>query len=296
MASIFDSGITRKQFLEKTLQMAGLAVTIRYPLHNFYHEEVLRIALLSDTHVAANQAEVYRGFFPGKNIERVLDQVQQSSVNEMIICGDIARLEGTLGDYAAIKSKLDAMTRKLPMYLALGNHDDRSNFYKVFNTARRDFPDIRDKHVTVIEHPFLTMIFLDSLMYVNKTPGYLGKEQRDWLASYLEQAEDRPVFIFVHHTLGDTDGELLDADRLFRIVETHKKVKAIFYGHSHVYHIGDHGHIKLINLPAVGYNFIDSQPVGWIEANITRQSGRFTLHAIGGNIKEDGESIELSWN
>src|SRR2546422_5539601 len=45
----------------------------------------------------------------------------------------------------------------------------------------------------------------------------------------------RPTLLFVHHTLGDGDGELLDVQRLFELVRPQRKVKAIFYGHSHKY-------------------------------------------------------------
>ena len=70
-----------------------------------------------------------------------------------------------------------------------------------------------------------------------KLPDYLGKAQRQWLADFLAGSDDRPTVLFVHHTLGDGDGDLLDINRLYRLVRPHRKVKAIFYGHSHEYAI-----------------------------------------------------------
>jgi hypothetical protein len=101
--------------------------------------------------------------------------------------------------------------------------------------------------------------------------------------------------IFVHHTLDDQDGSLLDSDRLFSIVKPHRKVKAILYGHSHVYRFDTVDGIHLINLPAIGYNFGDTEPVGWVAAHLTAQGGEFKLSAIGGNLERNGKTTSLRW-
>jgi Icc protein len=67
------------------------------------------------------------------------------------------------------------------------------------------------------------------------------------------------------------------------------------YGHSHVYEYSRFKGIHLINLPAVGYNFNDSQPVGWVEANLTAKGGKFKLHALAGNTDNDGSVQRLTW-
>ena len=152
MTGFFNSNISRKQFLETTVKMAGLAVTMRYPYTITPDSKDVHLALLSDTHVAANSSETYRGFFPGRNLERVLEGVQNSDALEMVICGDVARLEGKLGDYAAVKDKLDSMNKKLPLYISLGNHDDRKNFLNVFDPASNGAIEISNKHVTVTEY------------------------------------------------------------------------------------------------------------------------------------------------
>lgn len=42
----------------------------------------------------------------------------------------------------------------------------------------------------------------------------MGEHQRAWLVEYLKSYAEKPVILFVHLTLGDGDGDLLDADRL----------------------------------------------------------------------------------
>jgi hypothetical protein len=74
-----------------------------------------------------------------------------------------------------------------------------------------------------------------------------------------------------------------------------RKVKAILYGHSHVYGISEFEGIHLINLPAMGYNFSDSEPIGWVEARLRSRGGDFVLHATAGNQDRDGSVMKLAW-
>ena len=257
----------------------------------------VRLALLSDTHVPGEREEQYRGFYPYRNLEKGVAQIGEVSQDLAVITGDLARLEGKPGDYAALKGLLEPLSGRLPVAMALGNHDVRKNFLEVFPETPGERAAVADKYVVVIEYPAMRLILLDSLIYTNHSPalGLLGKEQRDWLASYLKDHADKPVFLFLHHTLDDSDGSLADADRFLRIITPRPQVKAVFYGHSHVYRYDEHEGIHLINLPAMGYNFRDEDPVGWIEALLAPEEGRFRLHALAGNTGPDGEEKKLVW-
>jgi 3',5'-cyclic AMP phosphodiesterase CpdA len=147
----------------------------------------------------------------------------------------------------------------------------------------------------VVDQQPVRLILLDSLLYTNKVPGFLGRAQRDWLQKFLGASDECPTLIFVHHTLGDGDGELLDVERLLRIVRPQRKVKAIFYGHSHEYNFKEDEGLHLINLPAVGYNFADTEPVGWVDGIFTAKGAQLQLHAFGGNRSQDGSTKSLSW-
>jgi hypothetical protein len=57
---------------------------------------------------------------------------------------------------------------------------------------------------------------------------------------------------------------------------------------------GNHG-IRWINVPALGFNFTDREPIGWIDAPLTARSGEFTVRAIGGNRRLDGYVKRLTW-
>jgi len=258
-------------------------------------EKQANLALLADTHIPEDVENNYRGFYPYQNLEKTIPDIISASPDGVFIAGDLARLTGESGDYDNLKKLLSPVAEKTPIFMALGNHDNRENFLKVFDETPGEKPAVKGKYVTVVEKAPIRIIMLDSLLYVNKVPGLLGKAQRQWLENYLKECDDTPTILCFHHTLSDGDGDLLDVLRLFNMIAPINKVKAIVYGHSHVYGYSEFEGIHLINLPAVGYNFNDSDPVGWVEARLTSRGGDFVLHAVGGNQEHDGSVNNLTW-
>src|SRR4030095_1864967 len=239
MPGIFHQPVNRREFLGPSARaLALLALSKRAGAlgqEATTAGKQVHWALLSDTHVAADSKNEYRKFLPWQNLRTVVPQVIESRPEAIVLNGDAARLTGELADYEAVKQLLAPLAERAPVYIGLGNHDDRDNFFKVFDHPSGNRQKITGKHVLVIERPFMRLILLDSLFYVNKAAGLLGKTQREWLARYLEASDVRPIVVFVHHTLGDGDGDLLDVDWFFRLTRAHKSVKAIIYGHSHKY-------------------------------------------------------------
>ncbi|TDB67514.1 metallophosphoesterase family protein [Arundinibacter roseus] len=289
---------TRRSFLRTTAQLAG-AYTTAYGLGvssvlGASAPDETPIALLSDTHVSQDMQNQYRGFFPYQNLQQVVPQVVASKPEAMLINGDVARLVGEKADYSLVKQLLEPVAQQNPVYMTLGNHDHREHIQEVFSVSGPLQP-VKDKRVLVVELPYTRFILLDSLMFVNKTPGFLGQDQRKWLQTYLQQSDQKPTVIFVHHTLSDNDSSLLDTDKFFAIIRPFRQVKAVFYGHSHVYSYDTLDGIHLINQPAVGYNFSDDQPIGWLSGKFGKQGVDLTLHAIAGNRSDDNKTKSLGW-
>jgi len=300
MATILHSSINRRDFVKGGLAAFGALVTVggcSLPRRGQGRDEqaTARWALLSDTHIPEDVAENYRGLYPYRNLEKIVPDVIANAPDAAAITGDLARLTGKVGDYANLKKLLSPLAEKLPVFMALGNHDDRGNFLKVFDEAPGRRQSVSGKFVLVAETPPVRLIMLDSLFFVNKVPGLLGRAQRRWLAEYLSKSDDTPTLLCFHHTLGDGDGDLLDLPRLYEMIVPIRKVKAIVYGHSHEYGFSEYEGIALINLPATGYNFNDVEPVGWVEARLTARGGDFTLHATAGNLAKDGSVEKLTW-
>ncbi|MHB1307615.1 MAG: metallophosphoesterase family protein [Limisphaerales bacterium] len=298
MPGILHNPVDRRSFL-KTAALAGTALAAAgcrstSDLATGGRRE-LHLALLSDTHTPGDRLNGHRGLNPWTNLQSLVPQVVEARPEGVVINGDAARLEGLPADYRELRSLLQPVAEVAPVYIGLGNHDDRARFFEVFPPPAGVSRELPGKHVLVIEHEVVRVVVLDSLLYVNKVAGLLGRDQCRWLAEYLPQHADRPVVLFVHHTLGDGDGDLLDAGRLFEIIRPHRQVKAIFYGHSHVWSLDARERVQLINLPAVGYNFRDQDPVGWVEARFHRQGVELTLRALAGNRTDDGKMTAVKW-
>lgn len=296
MPGLYHSPIDRRSFLQMTSFGAAAVAVLGFRAGAAEAATGLHLALLSDTHVPGDRKNGSRGFNPWENLKRIVPDVVTSRPDGVLLCGDAARLSGLPDDYRELKSLLEPVAAVSPIYIGLGNHDDRAEFLKVFPQSPKPGETVKDKHIFVIEHPLVRIVMLDSLYYVNKVAGFLGKEQRQWLAGYLPGHADRPILIFVHHTLGDGDGDLLDAERMFEILRPHRHVKAVFYGHSHVWEQTQRDGLQLINLPAVGYNFRDQDPVGWVQARVQADGVELTLHAIGGNTADDGKTYRVKWS
>jgi Icc protein len=312
MAEVFFKSMNRRSFIQTGLAAFGTLITLNSGCNTGLMkkgEQQTHLAFLADTHIPEDVENNYRGFYPYRNFQKVVPQIISASPDGVLIAGDLARLTGQPGDYANLKKLIEPVAEKTPVFMALGNHDNRENFLMAFDETLGEKPAVIDKYVTIVEGSRFAkdsqngvpekapvrLIMLDSLLYTNKAPGLLGKAQRQWLEDYLKESDKRSVILCFHHTLSDGDGDLLDVPRLFRMIAPIRKVKAIVYGHSHVYGYSEFKGIHLINLPAVGYNFSDNDPIGWVEARLTSRGGDFTLHTIAGNQDNDGSVTKLTW-
>jgi 3',5'-cyclic AMP phosphodiesterase CpdA len=255
----------------------------------------LRLALLSDTHVPGDRQHGHRGMNPWEHLRLAAGQVAAARPDGVVICGDVARLEGREEDYRELRALLGPVAALAPVYIAPGNHDDRASLVRVFPERPGRPAPVEGRLVTVVEHEAIRVVVLDSLLYVNQVAGLLGKAQRAWLSGFLPQAADRPLVLFVHHPPTDADGDLLDSDRLLALVEANRHVKAIFHGHAHVWSVGRRGRLPVVSLPALGYSFDDAQPVGWVDARFRGDGVSLTLRAVAGNRAEDGRETFLAW-
>lgn len=287
--------LDRRAFLTRTLAgAASLSVASRFTVAEA--KSSVHWALLSDIHIAADKADSYRGFYPHENLQTVLGQVQSGQFDLMLINGDLARLQGQPADYEMLTGYLEPITAKLPLAITLGNHDDRKNARGAIASISGEVQPVEKKLVTLIDAGPVDFILLDSLMATNIAAGQLGQSQRDWLSAYLREKKTKPAVVFVHHNLDtEDDNALVDASRLLDILRPASRVKAVFFGHTHVWKHEKQGGLHLVNVPAVGYNFKDSEPVGWTAAEFSGSGAKLKLTAIGGNMQSNGQVLDLAW-
>lgn len=295
--------ITRRTFLSRTALAAAGALFSRGAVAAEKPVDATRLALLSDTHVAGDASLVARGVNMADHLRRVLGEVTALSHRPvaLLVNGDCAYLTGEAADYQTFTGLLeDARRAGIPVHVTLGNHDDRARIREAVAEARNDGAPVPDRLVAVLPGTKANWFLLDSLEFVNKTPGLLGGQQLAWLAAALDAASDKPAIVIGHHNLktgaGEVKTELKDSAELIDVIAPRKHVKAYIFGHTHNWSVSTHeSGIHLVNLPPTAYVFNAARPHGWVEAALRDDGMTLALHALDTAHPEHGQTKELVW-
>jgi calcineurin-like phosphoesterase family protein len=256
-------------------------------------------ALLADTHIAADLTKVERTVNMAGHLQTVARELLAARRNPagVFVVGDCAFGDGQIGDYESFLKLLDPIrTAGMTAHLALGNHDQRENFFKVINPT--DSLNIGNHHVSLVRSKRANWFMLDSLEKTLQAPGLLGTEQLAWLAKSLDENSDKPALVLVHHNPGKdgASGGLKDTEDFFKVIRPRKQVKAFIYGHTHDWKVTqDESGIHLINLPPVAYVFKEEMPKGWIRATLERSGMNLELRCIVPTHPRHGEEVKLRW-
>jgi len=289
--------ITRRRFLATTA--AGLlgvrAVRAAAPAdeHSW--------ALLADPHIAADRAAVSRGAKLADKLAAAVKEVLALPTlpANVLINGDCALKLGEPGDYATFADLIKPLREaRMTLHLTLGNHDDRATFRKVLESQQEAVRPLADRNVAIVRTARANFFLLDSLDVVDKTPGHLGEAQLAWLARHLDLNADTPAIVCVHHNLNDARAQngIVDSKPLLAVLEPRKHVKAYIFGHTHVWSVKEHASgIHLVNLPAVGYPFAETQPTGWVHCMLTETGATVKLSSLDPKHAAHGQTVDLKW-
>ena len=292
--------ISRRRFLADSL-VSGAALLASGPLSALAENIAAdHFALMADTHINADPGTTVGETNMFQNLRQAIDEVLQHAARpgRLFIGGDCAHLTGQADDYKTLLRLLTpAREAGLPIHLALGNHDHRQRFWAAFSQNKHNGSGIDNRHVAVVASPRANWFVLDSLVKTNYTPGRLGDAQLAWLAKSLDARADKPAIVILHHnpdTSEKTSG-LTDTAALYKVVAPRRHVKAVFFGHTHFWHVRQHDDIHWINLPPVAYVFAPGKPNGWVHAQLTDQGMTIQLHCIDHQHKDHGQTLDLPW-
>ena len=195
------------------------------------------IAQLSDPHVmpAGKRAfgRIDTGEMLGQAVSRVLQLDPLPDV--VLLTGDLADGGGP-GPYQELRRHLAPLA--MPVYLMPGNHDERAALREAFPEAHylRQDPDFL--HFDADLGP-LQLIALDSLV-PGEVHGALCPRRLTWLEQRLEEQQEKPVILAIHHppfTTGiarmDDYGMRQGAAEFAKIVSRHPRVERVLCGHLH---------------------------------------------------------------
>lgn len=309
--------ISRRKFLAGTMTAGAALLARRY---SFGAPAAVvdphRIALLSDIHIPADQRVTSRGVNMADHLRQACAEVLQLDKAPAcaIVNGDCAYLKGLSDDYATLIELVRPLREAgIPLHMAMGNHDLRDNFWKALPADESRAKALADRQVLVFETPRANWIMLDSLEKTNSTPGLLGAVQLEWLAKTLDERASKPAIVMVHHNVPYVNApavtqpattpaifklkptNLIDSKALLDVLLPRKQVKALFYGHTHVWHVEKREGLHVINLPAVAYVFTPGQPSAWVDAHLAENGMSLELRCLDPKHAWHGQKHELEW-
>ncbi len=305
-----QSSISRRKFLAtSTALTSGFFLGAPGLLTGKYsqNEEVNPdyFILMSDTHIDENPHRLRNETNIFGNLEiavqRILNGNEFGKPAGVIILGDIANTDGLISEYGLAWALLRHLPKAgIPVHFAMGNHDNRGNFYTVFPDQLPETALVRNRHIEIIEAPNTYHFILDTLARVDDyiTGGELGSIQRDWLDKALGDYNDKPVMLHGHHypwPNTQTDGTvrgLEDYQEFLEIVHSHRHVKAYIFGHSHRFGISLDQDLRFLNVPTTA-GHAGSQPVGYIHAFFYPDKMRLQIECIDTSESWHGDSGTL---
>lgn len=195
---------------------------------------MLKFVILSDLHIVL-EGKLSHSLDTLDRLNQSIDYVNEFHADaEFVVCaGDLAD-HGEAAAYERLKGAIERLNGTT--YLTLGNHDHRPTFLKIFGEDRAAETGNIDH---VIDAGGYRVIILDSSEPDLYGAGRLSTAQLEWLGTRLDEAQDRPVVIMLHHNITkfhiQTDFIILeDADALLSVVRRHPDVRQVISGHVHL--------------------------------------------------------------
>src|SRR5437879_1543927 len=148
--------ISRRRFLARALAAgAGMALA---PQLLAKEKEVDKHtwAFLSDTHLAEDRSRIERGVNMTEHFRIVSRELLElpKRPEAVFLTGDCAFSSGQKGDYALLQELLEPVRAgQMPVHLALGNHDNREQFWDVLEAEKSAKRPLADKQVALLRTP-----------------------------------------------------------------------------------------------------------------------------------------------
>jgi len=235
----------------------------------------MQILHITDPHLYGNAEGRLRGVPTDWSLRRVLDDAfeQVPDYAAVLVTGDI--VQDDPAGYLRFRSILGNLQK--PVLCIPGNHDEPE-------AMRRELAHAPFQICGTHLQGGWQFIMLDSY-----DPGHVGgrltPQEIERLDSALTNTSAPAMVCLHHHPIGMNsrwlDGiGLADPDEFWRIVDSHRHVRAVAWGHVHQVYDGKRGEVRLFATPSTGAQFmpnseryaVDSRPPAY---------RRFQLHPDG---------------
>ncbi len=237
---------------------------------------------LSDTHFLEEEEDELYGINPAHRLRKAIESANRSHGDAafMVITGDLVDNPSLLA-YKLLKTVV--VESKIPVYLMLGNHDNRDEFGSVFPEFMHE--GYCQYELVVGGNVFL---FLDTLVEGQRY-GEMDERRLLWLSASLEKYRETPIYLFMHHhpvSSGlyemDNIAQFKTADRFWEIVESRPNVRHIAFGHLHRIMHAQKGSISMHSCRSTTFQ-VAYQPDSKIEYLTNKENPSYAVVEILGD-------------
>ena len=192
----------------------------------------LKFVVMSDLHLVP-PGGVSKGLDPAARLRSAVESLNTNhgDADFCILAGDLAD-RGEPEAYALLADILGEA--RVPLYVTLGNHDDRRVYKDAYPGAVLDENGFAQH---AIDAKGYRVIVLDS-SEPEIVAGVLCDTRLAWLRTRLAEAMDRPVIVVLHHHTNPLSTNvdrirLEEPEKLVAALKTHPDIRQVIAGHVH---------------------------------------------------------------
>ena len=212
----------------------------------------IRLVQFTDPHLYGSESETLRGVATLPALVRTLDlaQAREWPVDAVLVTGDL--VQDDVGGYKHFRRIFGNF--KMPVLCIPGNHDEPAALHREL----RGKPFVTEGHVDLGNW---RIVLLDSSL-AQSARGHLTKETLAALDSALSSADDRHTLVCLHHHPVAMSSRWLDqvgldnATELFDVIDRHRNVRALLWGHVHQSYDGLRKNVRLLATPSTCAQFL----------------------------------------
>jgi 3',5'-cyclic-AMP phosphodiesterase len=213
---------------------------------------VLRLTQFTDLHLYADAQQTLRGIATLPALKAALADAREGSwpPDVVLLSGDL--VQDDVGGYAQVRALFGSMD--VPVLCIPGNHDEPAALRRELTGA----PFVTSGHVDFGQW---RIILLDSSL-AGSASGRLSAATLAQLEAALAGAAGRHCMLTLHHHPVPMDSRWLDrvglenAADFFSIVDRHRNVRTIVWGHVHQAYDGLRKGVRLLATPSTCAQFV----------------------------------------
>jgi Icc protein len=212
----------------------------------------IRLLQISDPHLFANPRGQLRGIETLSTLRHVLAHAMRRrlSLDAVLCSGDIVNDDA--GGYAHFVRELTALGK--PVYCVPGNHDDPALMRRALSQPPFQVGGYVDLGAA------WRVVLVDSCLH-GKASGRISRTELRALEAALSGSDRYAMVCMHHHPVGmashwlDAVG-IENADELFKVLDTHPRVRVLSWGHVHQCFDGRRQGVRLLATPSTCRQFL----------------------------------------